>query len=319
MSAVQDVINEHTLSLADRSVNDEMQLLLDQYLPNRKPVSPNDYDWQAIRPETVDQEILKALTFVTLVECNPSDPAGQLLGAADRDGAPWLRRFIDQTWLPEESAHHTPYKEYLLRSGASTPQAINARISDVRSRGFLYGEGYTALKASVYGWIQELITWRFYEAMRSHLLLEGKDHGASDPVLIQILGDIAKQENFHRHVYLTGIKSILRHSPERKVEVAEALAEFMMPGHHMVPDLQPYSAGWAQRFNLSLRVIIREIVEGVIEVIGYKGLGKTASLRGSLNSAPWFIRIPVYMLKPFSNSFGSPINEFTGRLIAQVI
>ena len=318
--AVNDVANdEHSLPAVDQRINLEMQAMMDRCLPGRSPVSINDYDWEAIRPETVDQDVLDALTFVTLVECNPGDPASQLLAAADRDHAPWLRRFIDQTWLPEEQTHHAPYKAYLLRSGVSAPDTLEAQIQDVRSRGFIYGEGYTALQAATYGWIQELITWRFYEAMRSYLLARGKEQGESDPVLIQMLGDIAKQENFHRHMYLSGVKTILQHAPERKGEVVRALAEFVMPGHHMAPDLQPRSAEWAEKFNLSLRGMVREIVNGVIEVIGYKGLGQTASLYGVLHSSPWHIKLLVTLLRPLSRWYGSPVNALTGRLIARMV
>ena len=66
---------------ADRRADDEMQAMLDRYLPGRKPVSIVDYDWQAIRPDAVDQDMLDAANFVTLVECNPDAPAHKLLAA----------------------------------------------------------------------------------------------------------------------------------------------------------------------------------------------------------------------------------------------
>ena len=319
MVAPQSASQQDALSLVDQRIDEEMQALLDRQLPGRKPVSASDYDWQAIRPDAVDQDFLDALTFVTLVEYHPGAPASKLLAAADRGGAPWLRRFIDQTWLPEERMHHAPYKEYLVRSGTVRLEAIDSRLDEVYSRGFVYGEGYTALQAATYGWIQELITWRFYEAMRSHLLAAQRRGDPSDPVLIKMLGDIAKQENFHRHVYLSGAQTILKHAPERKREVVATLVEFMMPGHHTVPDLQPYAPQWATAFNLSLRNLTHDIVNGVRGLIGYKGLGRTAVLYGSQHPGPWYVKALVTLFKPFAHPYGSPANALLGRLIARLV
>ena len=66
-------------SEADQRAEDGMQAVLDRYLPGRKPASIDDYEWQAIRPDVVDQDMLGAMNFVTLVECNPEAPAGNLL------------------------------------------------------------------------------------------------------------------------------------------------------------------------------------------------------------------------------------------------
>ena len=50
--------------------------------------------------------------------------------------------------------------------------------------------------------------------MHSYLLSQATPDNPADPVMLKILSDISKQENFHRHVYLTGAKTILKHSPQ---------------------------------------------------------------------------------------------------------
>lgn len=52
------------------------------------------------RPTRAD--VLESLRFATLVESNPQGAAKNLLAAADRDNAPWLRNFVITAWLPEE-------------------------------------------------------------------------------------------------------------------------------------------------------------------------------------------------------------------------
>lgn len=302
---------------ATSPINDEMQAMLDRYLPNRRPMSVEDYDWDLMRPETVDRDFLEAVGFVTLVEANPKDPGGQIIKAADRSNAPWLRRFITQTWLPEEGMHHAPFKEYLIRSGAYDEDFLDDEISKVVDRGFVHGTGYSELQAATYGWLQELITWRFYDSMRSYLQLRATANNPADPVMVKILADIAKQENFHRHVYLTGAKTVLKHQPERKGEVVSAVAEFLMPGHHMAPDWQPKAPVWSEKFNFPLKGVIHDIAHGMVELTGHRGLGQAAILYGARNDIHWYLRPVVALLRVFSLPPASPMNYLAGRLIAR--
>ena len=114
--------------------------------PAEDPCPPDDYDWDTIRPDSVDRDFLEAVGFVTLVEANPQAPGAQILAAADRSDAPWLSRFINETWLPEEGMHHVPFKEYLIRSGAFQEAFLDAEIDKVIDRGFSHGAGYTDLQ-----------------------------------------------------------------------------------------------------------------------------------------------------------------------------
>ena len=303
------------MTSAEEKTDEAMQALLERYLPGRRPVSIDDYDWRQIRPGAVDHDILEALSFVTLVESNPEAPAQVLLAAADRGNAPWLRRFIQQTWLPEERMHHVPYREYLIRSGAYQVAEIDSEIDKVRARGFIYGQGYTPLQSATYGWLQELLTWHFYEAMGSYLRIGDGRGSPGDPVLAKIVGDIAKQENFHRYVYLSGAKTVLKYAPHRKSEVINTVAEFLMPGHHMAPELQPKAPAWALKFNLSFRKLFHEICATLVDLIGYKGLGQTAVLYGTLHQIPWYFKVPGTVLTPLSKPYHSPVNHLIGRLL----
>ena len=309
---------DNPLLSATKQANDEMQSLFDHYLPYRRPVSLEDYDWQLIKPQTVDQQFLEALGFVTLVESNPTAPGANILAAADRSNAPWLRHFITQTWLPEESMHHVPYKEYLVRSGTYGKAFLDAEIDKVVERGFVHGNNYTELQAATYGWLQELITWRFYDAMRSYLISNGTQENPPDSVLVKILGDIAKQENFHRHIYLTGAKTVLKYSPDRKEEVVATVAEFLMPGHEMAPDWQPKAPIWSKKFNFPIRQLMHDIVRGLLDLTGYNGLGQAAILYGSKNRIHWYFKPIVTALTPLSWAQTSPLNYLTGRLIARI-
>lgn len=293
-----------------------MQLVLDRYVTNRKPMSLDDYDWTGVRPNAVDNEFLEAVAFVTLIESNPTAPGQNILDAADRSGAPWLRRFITDTWLPEEGMHHVPFKEYLICTGSYTNRFLDSEIDKVIDRGFGHGEGYTELQASTYGWLQELITWRFYNSMHSYLLSTATNKNPADPVMLKILSDIAKQENFHRYIYLTGVRTILHYEPKRKSEVIDTIIQFLMPGHQMAPEWQLKAPRWSDKFNFPLRTLIHDICQGMVELTGYRGLGQAAVLYGSRNIIHWYIKPLTFMLAPLSRPYKSPVNYIIGKLIS---
>lgn len=253
-------------------------------------------------------DVLESLRFACLVESNPKYIANNsLLPAADRSNARWLRRFVTTTWLPQESMHGVIFREYLIRSGAMQPAEIDADIKEVQERGFTFGNDYTALQACTYGWIQEMITWRFYQSMQQY---------AGEPVLSQILNDVGKQENFHRFVYFTGAKTILKRHPDRKREVREVIetaANFTMPGHYMVPELQPQSTKWAKQFEFPFRTLYREISNGLVELVGHEGLGEIILSYGAKN-APWYLKAPLTPLRVVAKSPIPPTNRIVGKL-----
>lgn len=288
-------------------VNEEMHALLNLYLPKRKPLALEDYDWDAIRPDLVDPDLLQCLRFVAEVESNPEAPAQNLLGSADRSGATWQRRFIEDTWLPEEQMHGVLLRECAIRYGAVTQPLIDAEIERVRQRGFPIGANYTSLKANIYGWMQEDTTWKFYQAMLSR---------ARDPTLKTILNDIAKQENFHRHVYFQGAKTTLEYNPNVSREVVEAVSQFVMPGHHMTPDLQRLAPYWAKKFSFPSGTLLLNRVNGLVELIGYEGLGEAIIAYGAKGATPWYVKAPLYPLSMLNSSHA---NHIIGKKIADAV
>ncbi len=309
--------NSLSSSVSDR-IDEEMRSLFGRYLTDRSPLRLDDYGWHEVRPDVLDKEFIDGLTFVTLVESNPTAPSEKLLDAADRSRAPWLRQFIILTWLPEESMHPMVFREYLVSSGTSKAFDLDKQMQDTYERGFELGEGYSELQAATYGWLQELITWRFYESMRNYLVSTATPDNPTDMVLVRILGDVAKQENFHRFVYLSGIRTVLKHAPQRKWEVVSAASEFLMPGHHMAPSMQKQAPHWSAKFGFSHRQLARDIVADMITITGYRGLAQAAIGYAVKNEVYWYLKIPGVLLAPFSKPYWSPVNALVGRALARM-
>lgn len=268
-------------------VNEKMHTLLNRYLAKRKPLALEHYNWDAITPDLVDPDLLQCLRFVAEVESNPEAPAQNLLGSADRSGATWQRRFIENTWLPEEQMHGVLLRKCAILYGSVTQPLIDAEIERVRQRGFPIGVNYTSLGADIYGWMQEDTTWKFYQAMLS---------SARDPILKTVLNDIAKQENFHRYVYFQGAKTTLEYNPNASREVIEAVSQFVMPGSYMTPELQRGAPRWAKKFGFPVRALLHDLTTGLVELIGHKGLGEAITSYVLNNKTPWYIKASLLTL-----------------------
>lgn len=296
-----------------KAINQEMQTFLDKHEKKRRPISLDDYDWDNIRPNNISQSLIDSLFFVTLVESDTHAYAQKLLEAADKYNAPYLRRFIDRTWVPEEDMHHVPLREYLAHAGLEPKEVIDAAIAKVRSIDFTHGEGYTELRASSYGWMQEHATFRFYQVMPNSLRTDEKQY--KDPVLVKILLDIGKQENFHRAFYLLAVRTILNHEPERWREVARTAAEFQMPGHIVTPEQQAKATGWAMEFGLDPKSVKSDYIEELVKLIGYRGLGYSAILYG-IRNLPRHLKSPIRgITNPITKIH--PINYLVGRTLAK--
>lgn len=284
------------------SVNEKMHALLNRYLPKRKPLVLENYDWDAIQPDLIDPDLLQCLRFVAEVESFPDKPAEHLLKSADKGGATWQRRFVEDIWLPEERMHGVLLRECAIRYGIPQP-LIDEEIEQVRAREFKIGVNYSPLKADIYGFLQEATTWRFYQAMQS---------ATPDPVLNKVLNDIAKQENFHRYIYLGGAKSTLEHNPNAAKEVVEAVAEFIMPGEHMVPELNREAPRWARKFNFSSRTALRDRIIGLVDLIGHTGLGKaTIAYLAKNDAVTWYMKA---LSVPLDKLHISPTYYLFGKL-----
>ena len=132
------------INKSDTAINDEMRDFLNRYPPGR-PIDVRKYDFDK---DIRDEEVLGIWSrgfewFAALIESNPSAPAERLHESAERSKASWLHRFVDETWLPEESAHSEPFQMHLLHSGLAEEQDIKYWEDYVRQQEFTIGKGYT--------------------------------------------------------------------------------------------------------------------------------------------------------------------------------
>lgn len=260
-------------------VDTEMNRLLDRYLPKRRPISFDDYQWSQMQPEKVNPVLRKSTWFVNSVESNAQAAGANILGASVRNGVTWLGRFDVDAWEPEEIMHGQIFREWFIRSGLVSEDEIDTQIQKVRDRGLPIGQNFNDLETTAYGWPQETVGMYFYQSMINYAK---QSENGYDPVLVKILTNVMSQENFHRYVHFMGLKAKLKYFPERfGKDVVHTLVNFQMPGHHMCPELQAESPLLAKEMGLPVGKLKRELRRGIVEIAGKKGLTQVALALGA--------------------------------------
>jgi hypothetical protein len=237
------------------------------------------------------------LVFVAGVESNPTDPATIQRNVAIAAEATGKLRFLDNVWLPEELGHAAVTSELAIRSGGISGSAMNGLVSQIKERGFNIGIDFSLIQTDIWSWIQEKVARYTYNPTMIA--------GSGDPVVNKAFKDHAGQESFHAHVYYENAKAIIASNPQYKDiltnQVIEAVADFIMPGHHMFPKLQKEAPKWAKEFGFPNKLLLKELYLGLEGLVGQEGVGKAIRAYASRNEMPWHLKAMLLAAKPFSN------------------
>lgn len=281
------------LTLANQRIN----ALVDARLQKVRPLRPTDYDLDAIKPDLVVPDLRQMLVLVAGVESNPIDPAIIQRNVAIAEGATGKLRFLDNVWLPEELGHAAVTYEMAIRSGGISGSQMDEHVNRIKERGFGIGVNYSLIKTDIYSWIQEKAArYTYNPTMKA---------GSKDPVINKGFTDHAGQESFHAHVYYEDAKAIFAANPQHKDyladQVIEAVADFILPGHYMFPELQKDSPKWAKSLGFPYKLLLKELYLGLEGLVGQEGVGKAIRAYASRNEVPWHLKAMLLAAKPFSN------------------
>jgi acyl-[acyl-carrier-protein] desaturase len=148
-----------------------------------------------------------------------------------------VRPYFGQTWFSanwgyEESKHSVALLEYLLRSGARTPE----QMFDLQER--LMKEEWklpfdTARQMTIYGCFQEMATFVIYVRQ------EQRAKDAGDECLATIFRLNARDEIAHTRFYQDVTKVLLEEDREGTLrDIAHVAKHFKMPGVGIVPNYE---------------------------------------------------------------------------------
>jgi hypothetical protein len=233
-----------------------------------------DLDCRAVQkslPEGISEDDwVSILRLAMLTECATASYAEQIGLRAVWYDAPWLARFNDQVWTPDELTHHTPYKSILLRMGFSEAE-IDRDLEEARAREYEHAGGDTPVHVATFGMVQEYLTDHWHG-------LIARLFKPAAPKAAFVTNLIKKRETMHTLWYRDMAAVQIEANPEMVTYVSEELHRFRMPGNSVAPELQARAGDWLPRMNTDFSQVARDLARLVYTTVASPSLAGRLAL-----------------------------------------
>ena len=202
-----------------------------------------------------EDDFAGALKLALLTECATETYGDAFAERARRFDAPWLGRFNEQVWVPDELTHHTPYK-YILMSMGFAEAELDREIRDVQSTNYVHNGGDTPVHVTTFGIVQDYLTDNWH-GLIAELLRQ------ASPEASYMATRIKRRETLHTAWYRDMVALQVEANPRLLPLVAEGLSRFEMPGNQLVPHLQKLAGGWMPLMGADFDRITRDLVRTI--------------------------------------------------------
>ena len=215
----------------------------------------------ATLPEGVSEEdFVGMMKLAMLTESATDSYAAVFVEGAQMYDAPWLARFNQDIWVPDEHTHYTPYKLMLQTLGYSEEE-LDREIRYARERPYNHPCGKSPVELTTFGTVQEYLTDHWH-GLLAQLMREGAPYASRSARMIK------RRETLHTVWYRDMTAVLVEENPENITLVAKTLATFQMPGTQLVPEYGAHSLEWMQKLNVDFGHIARELVRNFSDAAG---------------------------------------------------
>lgn len=232
--------------------------------PAELRAASEDLDVRAVverLPEGLTSEdLVGILKLAMLTECATDSYSAVFMEGAQRFDAPWLARFNQRVWTPDEHTHYTPYKLMLQSLGYSEEQ-LDREMREVQAHQYEHCCGRTPAELTTYGVIQEYLTDNWH-GMISRILKPGAPYAAKCSAMVK------RRETLHTTWYREMTAIQVEENPEMIGMVAGTVHTFQMPGTRLVPELGARSLEWMSKANVDFARIARDFVRNFQQIAG---------------------------------------------------
>ncbi len=212
-------------------------------------------------PEGLDEEDLRGILMLAmLTECATDSYADVFYEGARDYGAPWLGRFTERTWVPDEYTHADPFKSMLMSMGHSEAE-LDDHMKRVQEKTFVHSSGRTPVELTTFGMIQEFLTDHWH-GMIAGLLQRNAPEAA------YLANEIKKRETLHYMWYREMTAMQVQANPDLLHLVAETVTSFSMPGMSLIPEYQSKALEWMKPAGADMQRNAREVIRHLYEIGG---------------------------------------------------
>jgi hypothetical protein len=207
-----------------------------------------------------EDDFIGILKLAMLTECATDSYSAVFREGATTYNAPWLARFNDTVWTPDEYTHYTPY-QYMLQSLGYSEEQLKNEMTDVQGIHYEHCCGKTPVELTTYGIAQEYLTDNWH-GMISMLLRDVAPYAAQSATAVK------RRETLHTIWYREMTALQVEENPELIPLVAETLKSFQMPGTRLVPHFGNRALEWMGKANVDFPRVASDFVRNFYEVAG---------------------------------------------------
>lgn len=191
---------------------------------------------KALPPGLSEEDFLNTLRLSLLTECATDTYARVFVSSAQKYDQPWLGRFTEAVWVPDELMHYLPFKTMLMQLGFSE-ESLDKDIKDAQETDYIHEAGTTPIHLTTFGTDQEYLTDNWYG-------LQHRIFRATNPEAAHMVARVKQRETLHTIWYRDMAALQIEENPDLITHVAEASLRFRMPGNQIVPQLQSRAVDW---------------------------------------------------------------------------
>jgi hypothetical protein len=203
-------------------------------------------------PGLTEEDFRGILKLALLTECATDSYSAVIGASARRFDVPWLGRFNERVWAPDERTHLTPYKLFLLQLGFSEAE-LDRDIEETRQRQYVHFGGETPVHVTTFGMIQEYLTDSWH-GLISELFREAA------PEARHMVLRIKRRETLHTAWYRDMTALQIEANPAYVQYVASEVAGFHMPSMSLVPELHLQARSWQHVIGADFEGIFRDLL-----------------------------------------------------------
>lgn len=207
-----------------------------------------------------EEDLVGMLKLAMLTESATDSYAAVFAEGARNYNAPWLTRFTENVWVPDEHSHYTPYK-IMLQSLGYSEEELDQEVKDVQERSYEHCCGSTPVELTTYGIIQEYLTDNWH-GLIGKLLKPAAPHAAHCANLVK------RRETLHT-VWYRGMTAVqVEENPEMIGMVADTMLSFQMPGTRLTPQYGSRALEWMHKVDTDFSRVAKDLVRNFGEVTG---------------------------------------------------
>ncbi|MEX2431562.1 MAG: acyl-ACP desaturase [Dehalococcoidia bacterium] len=207
-----------------------------------------------------EEDLVGMLQLAMLTESATDSYAAVFEEGARQYDAPWLTRFNQKVWVPDEHTHYTPYKLMLQSLGYSEAE-LDAEVRDVQAKNYEHCCGSTPVELTTYGVIQEYLTDNWHGLIAKLLK-------PAAPLAAHAANQVKRRETLHT-VWYRGMTAVqVEENPEMIGMVADTMLSFRMPGTTLTPQFGTKALDWMHKVDMDFNRVAKDLVRNFGEVTG---------------------------------------------------